>query len=99
MITEVIKKNKRKILAATLLTLAGMGYAAIAGISLFIPFLLLFYVLHLMIIRKVDIKRLLFLALLLVLMMFTGSAMTQFSRFSPFYIPGECDGDAGGSFV
>jgi len=64
-----------------------LGYCALAGLSLFIPFLLLFYALHLTLFKLADARRLLNLGLLLVVFIFTATAMTDYSRYSPFYIP------------
>ena len=86
-----IPKTKRdSLIAAGVFYVLLSGYCLLAGLSLFIPFLLLFYSVHLILFKDADGKRLLDLALLLALIVFTASTMTEYSRFSPFYIPVAC---------
>ncbi|MBF0595343.1 MAG: HDIG domain-containing protein [Candidatus Omnitrophica bacterium] len=84
---SVFRISKSDLAAAAALFLLLLGYCAVAGLSLFIPFFLLFYAFHLKVFKRATGKRLLHLALLLSTIIFTATAMTEFSRFSPYYIP------------
>jgi putative nucleotidyltransferase with HDIG domain len=79
--------NKKELIFPLGIFLLLLGYCALAGLSLFIPFLLLFYAMHLILFRGTSPRRILHLGLLLVVFVFTAAAMTEYSRYSPFYIP------------
>ena len=85
--TNIIKTRTDTLIAAGLFFLLFLGYSFLAGLSLFIPFLLMAYALHQIFFRKPDGRRLLHLGLLLALLAFAASAMQDYARFSPYYIP------------
>lgn len=84
---EMIKAKRSNLIVAGSVFLLLLGYCALAGLSLFIPFFLLFYSFHLMLFKRATGRRILHLGLLLAVITFTATAMTEFSRYSPYYIP------------
>jgi cyclic-di-AMP phosphodiesterase PgpH len=84
---NIIKTRTDTLIAATLFFLLFLGYSFLAGLSLFIPFLLLAYALHQVLFKKADGKRLLHLGLLLTLLAFSTNVMREYANFSPYYIP------------
>ncbi len=84
---EMIRAKISNLIVAGVVFCLLLWYCALAGLSLFIPFFLLLYSLHLMLFKRASGKRVLHLGLLLTVILFASSAMTEFSRFSPYYIP------------
>ncbi|MBF0618911.1 MAG: HDIG domain-containing protein [Candidatus Omnitrophica bacterium] len=84
---EIIKIKKDKIFSAIIVFLLLTGYCLVAGLSLIIPLLLLTYGFHLILFKRADSRRLLHLSLLLVLVVAGAFAMTQYSRFCPYFVP------------
>ena len=84
---EILRTKKNELAVAVLFFTLMLGFCALARLPLFIPFLLFFYSIHLILFKRVTGKRFLHLGLLLAVMVFTAVTMTDFSRFSPYYIP------------
>ncbi|MBF0388400.1 MAG: HDIG domain-containing protein [Candidatus Omnitrophica bacterium] len=83
----MIRTKTSRLITAGVVLLLLLGYCALAGLSLFLPFFLLFYSFHLMLFKRATGQRILHLSLLLALIVFAATAMTEYSRFSPYYIP------------
>ncbi|MEI6437545.1 MAG: HDIG domain-containing metalloprotein [Candidatus Omnitrophota bacterium] len=84
---ETIRAKTSSLVTAGIVFLLMLGYCKLAGLPLFIPFFLLLYSFHLMLFKRATGKRILHLGLLLVVIVFTATAMTDYSRYSPYYIP------------
>ena len=84
---DTINRKKDNIITAAWVFVALFLFCLAAGFSLLIPLLLVFYGCHLAMFRGVQASRFLHLGLLLAILVATGHAMTEYSRFSPYYIP------------
>ena len=84
---NIINKKKESIITAVMIFTILLGYCLVAGLSLIIPLLLVFYGCHLALFKKIDGRRFLHLGFLLVLVVALGHTMTEYWKFSPYVVP------------
>jgi putative nucleotidyltransferase with HDIG domain len=84
---NTINKKKDSIITAAIIFGILLGYCLVAGLSLIIPLLLVFYGCHLALFKKIDARRFLHLGFLLVLVVALGHTMTEYWKFSPYVVP------------
>ncbi len=85
--SDIIKKNKKKLVVAVVVFVLLAGYCYIAGLSLVIPLLLVLYGFHLVMFKKTDSRRILQLGLLLSLLVALACLMSIYYRLNPYFIP------------
>ncbi len=84
---NIINSKKESIITAVIIFVILLGYCAVAGFSLLIPLLLVFYGCHLALFKKIDARRFLHLGFLLVLIATCGHMMVEYWKFSPYVVP------------
>ena len=82
---NILKKDS--FIPAVLFAALLMGYCFLAGLSLFIPLLIMVYAFHLIVFRGADHKRLMHVGLLLVVVAFAASVIKMDGGISPYYTP------------
>ena len=82
---KILKKDS--IIAAVCFAALLTGYCLLAGLSLFIPLLIMVYAFHLVVFRGADHKRLMHVGLLLAVVAFAASVIRMDERISPYYTP------------
>lgn len=82
---SILKKDK--LIPAILFGAFLFGYCLLAGLSLFIPLLVMIYSFHMIVFRGADHKRLMHVGLLLAVAAFAASAIGMDERISPYYTP------------
>ncbi|NTV29109.1 MAG: HDIG domain-containing protein [Candidatus Omnitrophica bacterium] len=81
------KTKKNSLVVAVVIFLVLTGYCYIAGLSMVIPLLVVFYGFHLVVFKKLSVGRLVQIGLLLTLILALSYGMSRYYQFNPYLIP------------